>query len=399
MDTNPTDPSKPLSTDNGMNPGSSRPAESNALSPELEPAVADGAAVMLPGHEEVPIGGPQHRRARSEFALRVPEYFGLSSGDPMATSSFEEIGSEDDLFSTFMDIEKIECKLEESGSVSEDGAGGDRLAEISNGVQERGAGNAGDGRAAPTSRAKHRYSNSADGSSASSVVAKKGDVVFGEILEAKKAMTSEQIAELAAIDPKRAKRILANRQSAARSKERKARYISDLERRVQALQTEATTLSAQLTLFQRDTTGLSAENAELKLRLQAMEQQAQLRDALNEALKNEVERLKVATGEAPATGEANKAAPGLNQLAFNPSFFSIPPTFPHQHVQLPPGFHHPQLAAANLPLLSYPHPLSDLMPHDHLGRLRRLDISKDSLKVKPENSSISSTESSSNCNF
>ena len=45
-------------------------------------------------------------------------------------------------------------------------------------------------------------------------------------------------------------RILANRQSAARSKERKARYISELERKVLTLQTEATTLSAQLTLFQ-----------------------------------------------------------------------------------------------------------------------------------------------------
>lgn len=31
-------------------------------------------------------------------------------------------------------------------------------------------------------------------------------------------------------------------------------------------------------LIQRDTTGLSSENTELKLRLQAMEQQAQLRD-------------------------------------------------------------------------------------------------------------------------
>jgi hypothetical protein len=30
--------------------------------------------------------------------------------------------------------------------------------------------------------------------------------------------------------------------------------------------------------LQRDTTGLSSENAELKIRLQAMEQQAQLRD-------------------------------------------------------------------------------------------------------------------------
>ena len=46
------------------------------------------------------------------------------------------------------------------------------------------------------------------------------------------------------------RRILANRQSAARSKERKARYIKELERKVQTLQTEATTLSAQFTLFQ-----------------------------------------------------------------------------------------------------------------------------------------------------
>lgn len=102
-------------------------------------------------------------------------------------------------------------------------------------------------------------------------------------------------------------RILANRQSAARSKERKTRYISELERKVQTLQAEATTLSTQLTLFQvlvpfynlhskissttlviflfcklrqRDTTGLTNENTELKLRLQAMEQQAQLRDGM-----------------------------------------------------------------------------------------------------------------------
>lgn len=33
--------------------------------------------------------------------------------------------------------------------------------------------------------------------------------------------------------------------------------------------------------MQRDTTGLSTENTELKLRLQSMEQQAQLRDGKN----------------------------------------------------------------------------------------------------------------------
>lgn len=43
-----------------------------------------------------------------------------------------------------------------------------------------------------------------------------------------------------------------------------------------------------LPFIQRDTNGLSSENTELKIRLQAMEQQAHLRDALNEALKQEV---------------------------------------------------------------------------------------------------------------
>ncbi|KAF9601687.1 hypothetical protein IFM89_021817 [Coptis chinensis] len=96
--------------------------------------------------------------------------------------------------------------------------------------------------------------------------------------ELKKIMANEKLAEIASADPKRAKRILANRQSAARSKERKMRYISELEHKVQTLQTEATTLSAQLTLLQRDSTGLTSENNELKFRLQAMQQQAQLRD-------------------------------------------------------------------------------------------------------------------------
>ncbi|WVZ91829.1 hypothetical protein U9M48_037952 [Paspalum notatum var. saurae] len=115
--------------------------------------------------------------------------------------------------------------------------------------------------------------------------------------EKKKIMANERLAEIALTDPKRVKRILANRQSAARSKERKMRYIQELEHKVQVLQTEATTLSAQLTMLQRDSAGLATQNNELKIRLQAMEQQAQLRDALNEALTAEVQHLKVVTGE------------------------------------------------------------------------------------------------------
>ncbi|KAM0836799.1 hypothetical protein ACQ4PT_062076 [Festuca glaucescens] len=137
---------------------------------------------------------------------------------------------------------------------------------------------------------------------------------------AKKAMPAERIAELALLDPKRAKRILANRQSAARSKERKIKYTGELERKVQTLQTEATTLSAQLTLLQRDTSGLTAENRELKLRLQSMEEQAKLRDALNDALREEVQRLKIAAGQAPNMN-GNPFNGGLQQI---PSYFSQP---------------------------------------------------------------------------
>ncbi|CAI0375037.1 unnamed protein product [Linum tenue] len=130
-------------------------------------------------------------------------------------------------------------------------------------------------------------------------------------VELKKIMANEKLTEIALTDPKRAKRILANRQSAARSKERKVRYISELEHKVQTLQTEATTLSAQLTLLQRDSVGLTNQNNELKFRLQAMEQQAQLRDALNEALTAEVRRLKIATAE--MNGSSFDASKGMVQ--------------------------------------------------------------------------------------
>ncbi|KAK7264226.1 hypothetical protein RJT34_31832 [Clitoria ternatea] len=134
--------------------------------------------------------------------------------------------------------------------------------------------------------------------------------------ELKKIMANEKLAEIALADPKRAKRILANRQSAARSKERKMRYISELEHKVQTLQTEATTLSAQLTLLQRDSVGLTNQNSELKFRLQSMEQQAKLRDALNEALTAEVQRLKLATTE--LNGDSSCLIP---QHSVNPLMF------------------------------------------------------------------------------
>ncbi|XP_062194728.1 bZIP transcription factor 29-like [Phragmites australis] len=125
------------------------------------------------------------------------------------------------------------------------------------------------------------------------------ELAKGEFDEAerKKIMANDRLAEIALTDPKRVKRILANRVSAAKSKERKVKYMGELERRVQVLLMETATLSAKVAKEQRESDALKTQNNEMKIRLQALEQQAQLKDALNEALSNEVQRLKHAAGE------------------------------------------------------------------------------------------------------
>ncbi|KAK8658481.1 hypothetical protein V6N13_036687 [Hibiscus sabdariffa] len=148
--------------------------------------------------------------------------------------------------------------------------------------------------------------------------------------ELKKIMANEELADIAMTDPKRAKRILANRQSAARSKERKVRYISELEHKVQILQTEATSFSAQITLLQRDSVGLTNQNNELRFRLQAMEQQTKLRDALSEALTAEVQRLKLATRELSGDSDHSKDMVS-QQLSDNHRIFQL--NIPHQFKQ------------------------------------------------------------------
>ncbi|XP_051188895.1 bZIP transcription factor 29 [Lolium perenne] len=113
----------------------------------------------------------------------------------------------------------------------------------------------------------------------------------------KKIMESDHLSKIVMTDPKKVKRILNNRLSAAKSKERKARYIAELERKVQVLQSEATTLTSQVNMLQRGYSLLSTHNSEMKIRLQALLQQAELKDALNEALNSEVQRLKLVAGE------------------------------------------------------------------------------------------------------
>lgn len=299
---------------------------------------------------------PFHRRSQSEVHFRIPDDFDLEM-DPFdfdaSPLQFQDPPppQHDDLLSSYIDSDNSGSKLN-----------------------------------SPTAaNAGHRRSNSADTSSS----------LLSEGIESKKAMSPDKLAQLWTVDPKRAKRILANRQSAARSKERKACYVVELERKIHTLQTEATTLSAQLNLFQRDTTGLSSENTELKLRLQTMEQQAKLCDALNEALKNEVDRLKLATGEVPT--HADTYGLGMHQLSYSQaSSFMHQPQHGSNELRAMQMQHFHSLSSngsnPHQPQFDLPtsYDLSEMLSSDSIGQFQGLDIgNRVSHVLMPDGPSIS----------
>ncbi|XP_047940294.1 basic leucine zipper 61-like [Salvia hispanica] len=93
-------------------------------------------------------------------------------------------------------------------------------------------------------------------------------------------------------DPKRIKRILANRQSAQRSRVRKLHYISELERSVSSLQAEVSVLSPRVAYLDHQRLVLNVDNSVLKQRIAALAQDKVFKDAHQEALKREIERLR-----------------------------------------------------------------------------------------------------------
>ncbi|KAJ6835217.1 transcription factor VIP1 [Iris pallida] len=273
-------------------------------------------------------GGPArgHRRAHSESFLRLPEDLLFDSDPDFSISDIDFPSLSDENFSAGTPPPPPPAHPDHPVRQPAGGPGGHGRSMSVDAAFFEGFGLGG---GSGSGGAHHRRSGSVDGF--------EGDSATSDY--AKKAMAADKLAELSLLDPKRAKRILANRQSAARSKERKVRYTGELERKVQMLQTEATTLSAQLTLLQRDTTGLTAENRELKLRLQAMEQQAHLHEALNDALKEEVHRLKIATGQIPAMN-GNAFNRGIPQSG--PSFYSRPPQVPNPNAHQTQQFNAPR---------------------------------------------------------
>ncbi|XP_042519984.1 basic leucine zipper 61-like [Macadamia integrifolia] len=94
------------------------------------------------------------------------------------------------------------------------------------------------------------------------------------------------------VDPRRVKRILANRQSAQRSRVRKLQYISELERSVTSLQTEVSTLSPRVAFLDHQRLVLNVDNGTLKQRIAALAQDKIFKDAHQDALRKEIERLR-----------------------------------------------------------------------------------------------------------
>ncbi|KHN09105.1 Transcription factor RF2b [Glycine soja] len=90
---------------------------------------------------------------------------------------------------------------------------------------------------------------------------------------------------------------------------------------------------------QRDNSGLKGENNEYKLRLQAMEQQSQLKDALNETLDAEVRRLRRAVSE---LGRESLTSCMDRQLAINQQMFQLQHQQPSQHKHFLLQNHHNQ---------------------------------------------------------
>ncbi|XP_022878918.1 probable transcription factor PosF21 isoform X1 [Olea europaea var. sylvestris] len=258
-----------------------------------------------------------HRHVRSEI-LTLPDDISFD-GDLGVVGEFEPSLSDEtqeDLLSMYLDIYKFN---------STSGISAVQVGESSNPI----AANSGpltnpstdnvvlDLSENPSGR--HQHSQSMDGSLNPDMLMSGSEELSPP--ESKKAASADKLAELALVDPKRAKRIWANRQSASRSKERKMRYIADLERKVQSLQTEATTLAAQLAMLQRDSNSLTNENSELKVRVETMEQQVHLQDALNDALKDEVQHLKVLTGQAMPNSGPMLTFPGCASFGSNQRYY------------------------------------------------------------------------------
>ncbi|KAH7685070.1 Basic-leucine zipper domain-containing protein [Dioscorea alata] len=296
-----------------------------------------------------------HRRAHSDN-LGYQYDFRFDGELRVVGSGADEPSSDDtdeDVFAMFIDTEKLEADLPTATEAS-----AIKPADVAVAASEIPA------------RIGHRRSLSAEGSSAM-----RAETVVGRNrgtgrVESRRAISSEQLEELALVDPKRAKRIRDNRLSAARSKEKKMRYMQELEMRLQALRAEAAALSAEFSMLQREIQELTFENHELRMQVQLIEQQIQIQDAVNDSLREERQRLRFIASQLFQIVRLPIAGPAMN---YGQQFIHPNPPVPahlpvhqlqqlqiHQPQQL--QIHQPQLPAHQNQLQQNPEqPLVNLM--------------------------------------
>lgn len=146
--------------------------------------------------------------------------------------------------------------------------------------------------------------------------------------------------ELEDMPSARQKRILANRQSAARSKERKLAYISELEAQVSSLTVQLTTASLQLRSLQQDTTSLGECNAALAQQALVLREHMAQRDAETASLAAELRRAQGVIAAhnlqdgAPTTGATNGTGSGSDGGA---TAVQPPPSATPQPTESSPG--------------------------------------------------------------
>ncbi|BDA42057.1 probable transcription factor VIP1 at N-terminal half [Coccomyxa sp. Obi] len=105
--------------------------------------------------------------------------------------------------------------------------------------------------------------------------------------------------DLAAMDPKRAKRLIANRQSAQRSKARKLRHIMQLEEEVATLQGISAQQQATISGLQQEASLLTTGNHQLNVQVAELQEALQKQEAFTELVIAELRRLSVLAGEPP----------------------------------------------------------------------------------------------------
>ncbi|KAH1129711.1 hypothetical protein J1N35_001089 [Gossypium stocksii] len=94
----------------------------------------------------------------------------------------------------------------------------------------------------------------------------------------KRPLSHQELENIARSDPKRAKRIIINRKSALRAKEKKKLYTCKLEQRFQKLKSQAAQASLQFNLLQMEQKSLINENSMLKDHTKLTNQMTELQE-------------------------------------------------------------------------------------------------------------------------